>query len=351
LKYVILAGGSGTRLWPLSRAKKPKQFLCLENNYSLIQNTALRVSKKNGEDIFVITTKNSKKIIYKQLKQVLPKFKKENLIIEPIGRNTAPAIAFGSLFFDPDDIIVILSADHYIKDGNKFISALKKAKKIAQENHIVTLGIIPDYPKTNYGYIKRTNVSILNGYKVQNFVEKPDESTAKKYLKDNNYFWNAGIFIFKVRIFLDELKKHSKEIFNVLEKIKFKKEKKKKITLDDYKKFKNISIDYAIMEKSNLLVVIPSDFGWNDIGGFASLYEILNKDKNNNVIRIDNENFINVNSKNIMVIGKNKKIVAIDIKNLFVIDTPDALLITNKNSTEKIKSVVENLKKNNSQVT
>lgn len=347
MKYVILAGGSGTRLWPLSRTKYPKQFLCLENENSLLQNTALRVSKENGKDIFVIAAKNSQNINYKQLKQVLPNFKKSNLITEPVGRNTAPAIAFGCLFFDPEDIIVILSADHYIKDEKKFNSTLKKAEKIAGENYIVTLGIIPDSPKTAYGYIKKSNNRIYSGYKVENYVEKPDEETAIKYLKKGDYFWNAGIFIFKVKVFLEELKKHSKDIYNNLENIKHKKEKNKKITLDDYKNFKNISVDYAVMEKSNLLVVIPSDFEWSDIGGFKSLYEILEKDKNNNVIKIAKDNFININSNNIMVFGGNKKIVAIDLKDISIIDTKDALLITNNNSTEKIKMVVEYLKGKN----
>ena len=351
MKYVILAGGSGTRLWPLSRTKFPKQFLNLVNKNSLIQNTALRVSKNNGKDIFVITNKNSQKIIYKQLKKVLSNFKKNNLILEPIGKNTAPAIAFGSLFFKPDDIIVILSADHYIKDEKKFNKILDKAEKIAEENYIVTLGIIPDSPKTSYGYIEKSNDAIYDGFKVKKYIEKPEESRAKKYLKKGNYFWNAGIFIFKISIFLNELKKHSTDIYNTLEKLKYKKEKKKKITINDYKDFKNISVDYAIMEKSNLLVVIPSDFGWSDIGGFKSLYEILDKDKKNNVIKIEDNNFININSKNIMVIGENRKIVAIDLENISIIDTPDALLVTNNKSTEKIKEVVEYLKKKNSKET
>lgn len=343
MKYVILAGGSGTRLWPLSRAKYPKQFLCLENKNSLLQNTALRVSKENGKDIFVIATKDSQKIIYKQLKQVLSNFKKSNLITEPVGRNTAPAIGFGCLFFDPEDIIVILSADHYIKDEKKFNLTLQEAERIAKENYIVTLGIIPDSPKTAYGYIKKSNNPIFKGYKVEKYVEKPDESSAKKYLKNGNYFWNAGIFIFKVKTFLDELKKHSKDIYNVLENIKIKKQKNKKITINDYKNFINISVDYAVMEKSNLLVVIPSKFEWSDIGGFKSLYEILEKDNNNNVIKTSKDNFININSSNLMVFGEGKKIVAIDLKDISIIDTKDALLITNNNSTEKIKKVVEYL--------
>ncbi len=343
MKYLILAGGSGTRLWPLSRTRFPKQFLTLFNKYSLLQNTALRVSKEKGKDIFVVTNKDSEDLIINQLSKVLPDFKKENIIVEPVGRNTAPAIAFSCLFFDSEDIIVVLSADHYIKNEKLLNKNLMKAKKIADDNFIVTLGVVPDSPNTAYGYLKKRYNSIHGGFKVEEYIEKPNEINAKKYIEDGNYFWNAGIFIFKVKVFLEELKKYSKDIFNILEKIK--KKNTKKITLDDYKNFRNISVDYAVMEKSNLLVVIPAKFKWSDIGSFKSIYEILNKDKNKNVIKVGNDNFININSSNIMVFGGDRKIVAIDLKNISIIDTKDALLITNNSSTEKVKEAVEYLKK------
>ena len=343
MKYVILAGGSGTRLWPLSRRNFAKQFLNLVNDKSMLQDTACRVSKQNGKDIFIISNKDSEFVITKQLSEILTDYKKENLIVEPIARNTAPAIAYGCLFFKPDDVIVILSSDHYIKDEKKFNNTLMKAEKIANKGYIVTLGIIPDSPKTGYGYIKKGSDKILEGFKVEKFVEKPDDLKAKEYIKDGNYFWNAGIFIFKVSVFLEELKKYSTDVFRIFEGLQKKQCQGKEITKKDFIKFPKISVDYAVMEKSDLLVVTPGDFGWSDIGSYKSLYEILDKDKNNNALKIKKDDFININSKNIQVFGCNRKIAAINLKNLSIIDTPDAILVADNNNTEEVKKVVEKL--------
>ena len=346
MKYVILAGGSGTRLWPLSTKKRPKQFLNLINEKSMLQNTALRVSKNNGKDIFVVAGKESENLILKQLKDILTDFSMKNIISEPAGRNTAPAIAYSSLFFNPDDIIVILSSDHHISDEKAFNNILNDAKNIASENYIVTLGIIPDSPKTGYGYIKRSESKIQKAFKVECYIEKPDEITAKKYLNSGNYYWNAGIFIFKISAFLEELKKHSPEIYNTLNTIRNKISDKKEITIDDYNNFTKISIDYALMEKTDKLVVIPSDMGWSDIGSFKSLYEIVNKDKDLNVIKLPENNFINIGSKNIMVFGSKRKIAVIDVENISIIDTDEGLLITSNNSSEKVKEITEIIEEN-----
>ncbi len=340
MKYLILAGGKGTRLWPLSRSQYSKQFLNLVDGRSLLQNTALRVSKKQGKDIFIISNKDSKLVIFDQMNEVFKNFDENNLIVEPVGRNTAPAIAYSTLYFDESDIIAVLSSDHHISDNLKYNKILAEAEQIADKNYIVTLGIKPDSPKTGYGYIKKSDKKVSKGFIVEKFVEKPDKSRAMKYLKVGDYFWNAGIFIFKIGIFLEELKKYSPEIYDTLTVIREKLNKHGSIDDKDFKQFREISIDYALMEKTPKTVVIPSDFGWNDIGSFKSLQELLPRDKNLNAIRMNNtDDFINIDSTNLLVHGYDRKIAAINLKDMVIIDTPDALLISDSGRTEDVKNV------------
>lgn len=349
MKYLILAGGSGTRLWPLSRKSFAKQFLNLTNDYSMLQNTAMRVSKKHGKDIFVISGGDYQFIINTQLVEVLNEYNFDNLIVEPSARNTAPAIAFSALHFEDDDVIAVLSSDHHIEDGVKFNEILEQAKEIALDDKIVTLGIIPTSPKTGYGYIHKSNEKVKSGFKVEKFVEKPTLEKAKEYIDCGDYFWNAGIFVFKVKTFFEELKKYSTEIYNHCEKLKTKIKNREKITKEEFDKFQNISIDYALMEKSNLLVVIPSQFGWSDIGSFHSLYEILPKDHDNNSLKIEKDNFINIDSKNLLVYGSyDRKIATINLSDLIIIDTKDALLISDNRKSEHVKEIVQKLQESRS---
>lgn len=343
MKYLILAGGSGSRLWPLSRKNYPKQFLALINEYSLLQNTVLRVSKQKGKDVFIVSSCDSYAIIEEQVRKVLPDFENKNLILEPVGRNTLPAIAYSTIFFEEEDIVAVLSADHYIKNEKKFNDLLFEAESIAKDSYIVTLGIVPDQPKTGYGYIKKSNKKIASAFFVERFVEKPTLDKAIEYVNDGNYFWNAGIFVFKVSLFLSELKKFEPDLFNVLEALKEKIKKGEKITYNDYIKFKNISIDYGIMEKTDKITVLPADIGWSDIGSFKSIYEIAEKDKSNSVFRIADQKRFDLESKNIFVIGNKRSIVTIDLKDILIVDTDDALLVSNLESTEKIKFAYETL--------
>lgn len=345
MKYIVLAGGSGTRLWPMSRKNAPKQFIDLVNEKTMLQNTVERVTKEDGGDIFVISNDTSRFIILDQISQLYKSFSEKNIIVEPTARNTAPAIAYGTLSFNDDDVVAVLSSDHHILDNAAFNKALEDAAAIAEKGYIVTLGIVPDSPRTGYGYIKKSAQKQGSGFVVEKFVEKPDVKTAESYLKDGNYFWNAGIFIFKVSTFHEELKKHAPSIYDTLMRIKDKLAVNEIITVSDFEQFEKISIDYAVMEKSDRICVVPAEFGWSDVGSFKSLYDILPHDKNNNALKGDVENIININSNNSLIIGSNRKITTIGLDNITIVDTPDALLVANSDDTEKVKDIVNILDK------
>ena len=341
MKYLILAGGTGSRLWPLSRAGYPKQFLSLIDDKSMLQNTILRVSS-NPEDIYIVTNKSTSHIIYQQIKDIFPSFSKTHIILEPVGRNTAPAIAYGLLGFDDNDVVAVLSADAYIADEAGFVSVLNEAGSLAMQNYIVTLGITPTSPATGYGYIMRSEQKAGSGYIAQEFVEKPDLPTAQSYVDSGKYFWNAGIFVFRVKTFYEELAKYAPNISEVALSLKGKSE----ISESDYSRFDKISVDYAVMEHSSRVAVIEADIGWNDIGSFKSLYEILPKDDNRNVCKIDKSKLISVNSNSNYFHG-NKQIIAIGVDNLVVADTDDALLISSMECCQQIKDATNILEKQN----
>ncbi len=339
MNIVILAGGSGTRLWPLSRKMYPKQLLSLIGDFSLIQNTALRTK---NYPTYVVTNEETSFIIEKQLKDVLPSFYKENVIIEPVGMNTAPAIAYATTFFNENDIIAILPSDHYIQDEDRFLTLLKEAEELAKKNYIVTFGITPSRPETGYGYIQTKMDQIKNAKKVHSFKEKPPLDIAQQYVKDGNYFWNSGMFVFSVKTMKEELEKHSKDIYNVLMNIKG------SVTLEEYQQFPSISIDYAVMEKTDRILLLEADMGWNDIGGFEALYDNLDVNKEGNAIK-GNVDYYGIHSENNLVYSSaNNKIVAsIGINDMVIVDTEDALLVANKKDSQLVKNVVEELKEKN----
>lgn len=339
---IILCGGSGTRLWPISRTLMPKQFVKLFSHKSLFQLTVERNSKL-CKSSFIVSNSEQYFLALDQLEEL--NIENNKYLLEPIGRNTAPAIALACMQLDYDEIVLVTPSDHLIKDEKEYEKVLNKAKEFASENKLVTFGITPTFAETGFGYIET-----VNEFDVKAFHEKPNFETATSYLKAGNYYWNSGMFCFKAGVFLDELKNYSPEIYEA-SKIAFENANNTndliRIKLEDMINIPEDSIDYAVMEKSNIVKVIPSNISWSDVGSFDSLYEELPKDENSNTI---NDNHISIDSKNNLVYGVERKIATIDIEDLIIIDSGDALLISKKGSSQKVKKVVEKLKESNSQL-
>ena len=362
---IILSGGSGTRLWPISRTLEPKQFCKLINNISLFQETVLR-NKDFCNKQFIVLNSEQYFMALDQLEEI--DLNNSKYLLESVGRNTAPAIALACMELEPDDLVLVTPSDHLIKDLSEYNNILKKAKILVEKDYIVTFGITPNYPETGYGYIEAKGEDVIK------FHEKPSVEIAKTYLEKGNYYWNSGIFAFKVKIYLNELKKYSPEIF---EKSKIAYENAKKNTLNSLilriseKDMQNIpdeSIDFAVMEKSKIVKVIPSFIGWSDLGSFESLYDVLPKDESNTTVLgefgyssnklTDFKNYsaqnnhsdkhINIDAKNNLIFSSNRTIATVDIEDLIIVDTPDALLVTKKGSSAKVRDVVQILKNQNS---
>jgi mannose-1-phosphate guanylyltransferase len=341
---IILCGGSGTRLWPISRTLMPKQFVKLfleesaehKDKKSLFQLTVERNSKVCNSQ-FIVSNAEQYFLSVDQLEEL----KKENnkYLLEPVGRNTAPAIALACMELDPEEIVLVTPSDHLIKNEEEYSKVLEKAKELALKDNLVTFGITPTFAETGFGYIESENE-----YDVKAFHEKPDFETATSYLEAGNYYWNSGMFMFKAGVFLEELKKYSPEIFDT-SKDALANSSKDNITRIKHEDMMNIpedSIDYAVMEKSSKVKVVPSDIAWSDVGSFDSLYEELPKDENGNTL---NKNHVSVNSKNNLIYGNQRKIATVDIEDCIIVDTGDALLISKKGSSQKVKKVVEEVRK------
>lgn len=338
---VILCGGAGTRLWPISRSLMPKQFIKLFDNKSLFQLTVERNSRL-CQSQFIVSNAEQYFLALDQLEELNKS--NNSYLLEPVGRNTAPAIALACMALNDDEIVLVTPSDHLIKDEKEYEKVINKAKEFANDNKIVTFGITPTFAETGYGYIES-----VNEFNVKAFHEKPNFEIATSYLKAGNYYWNSGMFCFKAGVFLEELKKYSPKIYET-SKIAFANVNKQdliRIKYDDMINIPENSIDYAVMEKSNIVKVVPSNIFWSDVGSFDALYEELSKDENNNT---KNENHISINSKNNLVYGNERKIATVDIEDLIIIDTGDALLISKKGSSQKVKKVVEKLKEQNSQL-
>jgi mannose-1-phosphate guanylyltransferase len=312
----------------------PKQFVKMFDEQSLFQLTLKRnatLCKKQ----FVVSNIDQYFLSKDQIEE-LGEYD-SNYLLEPFGRNTAPAIALACFDLDYDEIVLITPSDHLIKNHTEYQNVLNRAKKLASEDYLVTFGIAPTYAETGYGYIEADNED------VKAFHEKPDSQRAQHYLECGNYYWNSGMFCFKAGIFLDELKAHSPEIYNT-SKIAYENSKKSdmiRISHEDMANIPEDSIDYAVMEKSSRVKVVKSDIDWSDVGSFDSLYEELEKDSDGNT---KNENHVSIDSKNNLIYGDERKIATVDIEDLIVVDTADALLISKKGSSQKVKEIVKKIK-------
>lgn len=339
---LILCGGSGTRLWPISRSLMPKQFVKFFDNRSLFQMTVGRNCQLCDNKMIVSNAEQ----YFLALDQLEELHQENNFyLLEPIGRNTAPAIALACMALDPEEIVLVTPSDHLIKNEIEYVKVVKKAQILASENYLVTFGIQPTFPEIGFGYIE------ADGDNVKAFHEKPDIATATMYLGSDHYYWNSGMFCFKVGVFLEELAKYSPVIFNTCriayENKLYLQDSQIKIKLDDMLSIPEDSIDYAVMEKSNIVKVLTANIMWSDLGSFDALYEELPKDIYGNTI---NKKHISIDSTKNLVFGNDRIIATIDIDDLIIVDTGDALLISRKGSSQKVKKVVEALKNGKSEL-
>lgn len=343
---LIMAGGRGERFWPRSRKNLPKQFLSLTGDgKTLIQLTVERILPLVAmEDIFIATNKDYKELVKKQL----PELPEENILCEPVGRNTAPCIGLGAMHIAKkyeEALMLVFPSDHLIKYNSMFVSTLKEACRIAEEeNNLVTIGITPDYPETGYGYIKfNPNESKGQAFAVDRFVEKPTREVAKEYLETEEYLWNSGMFVWKTSSILKNIELFMKDIYEGLVRIKesIGTEEQEQVLEKEFTAFRSESVDYGIMEKADNIYTIPGTFGWDDVGSWLAVDHIRKSNEMGNVV---SGNVITVNSRNCIIEGANKLIAAVGLEDLIIVDTEDATLICEKKSTADIKKVLENLK-------
>ncbi|MDD5155736.1 MAG: mannose-1-phosphate guanylyltransferase [Candidatus Omnitrophica bacterium] len=339
---VVLAGGAGSRFWPVSRESIPKQFLAIYSDRTLIEETIQRISplikKKN---IYIATNR----IHSRKIKDCLKAFDipRGNFFFEPAGRNTLAPIAFFSAKIKgihPQAVIAVMPSDHFIKNNRKYLRSLSRAIHLAQKGFIVTIGIRPSRPETGYGYIKAkigTGAKARGFFKVDKFIEKPTLAKAKKLVSDKNYFWNSGTFIFRADVMLEEIRKFSPVVYKAIMKMHSPKDINRL-----WRRLPSVSIDYAVMEKTGKAVLLPCDYGWLDLGHWKAMEELLRKDKEGNIFI--GGKCIDVGSRSSLVWSDNRLVATIGLNNMIVVDTEDALLVCSKDKAQDVKKVVQLLK-------
>lgn len=346
---VIMAGGRGERFWPKSRQSLPKQFLRLIGDETMLQKTVSRMEKLLApENIYIITAENHQKIVRHQV----PEIPKENIILEPCGRDTAAAVGLAAIIIqqkDPTGVMVVLPADHYIADEDRFMDILRGAVKAAAQNHAVTIGITANRPETGFGYIARgrfyQNFAGIPSYHVERFTEKPNHQQALEFLESGCYFWNSGIFVWKVDVIRYLIREHLTSLAEGLEKIAEAAGTNRypQVLQDIYAKLPRISIDYGVMEKAQGILMIPGDFGWDDVGSWTALESYKEKDMNGNIL--DGQGVL-VDTKNTMVQASDKVVATLGVDNLIVVEDEGSILICHKQKAQELKKVIKALQEN-----
>lgn len=353
---VILCGGSGSRLWPLSRSAYPKQFLdLLDSGYSMLQQTQLRLAGLEDTagsrlaDTIVVCNAENRFLVAQQLQDINAGI--GSILLEPCARNTAPAVAcaaFQALAHDPDAVLLVLPADHVIAQHQSFTRAVEIAVEAANDGSLVTFGVKPTHAETGYGYIRKGSQGSSSAcHQIESFVEKPDEKTAQQYLESGDYLWNSGMFVFSARAYLDELKKQAADIVDACEAaFRAARQDLDFLCLDagHFESCRADSIDYAVMEGAENRAVVGLDAGWSDVGSWSSLWDIDEKDDQNNVHHGD---VISINTQNSFIHSNNRLVATLGVENLVIVDTDDALLIADREQAQGVKDLVTRLKQDN----
>ncbi|MCL1634623.1 mannose-1-phosphate guanylyltransferase/mannose-6-phosphate isomerase [Luteimonas sp. SX5] len=346
LHPVILSGGSGSRLWPLSRQNLPKQFLALVGDLSLFQETIRRAEALPDVQLPVtVCSEDHRFMVGEQLQAI--GVGNGGILLEPIARNTAPAIALAAQHLiakDPDATMLVLPADHLIEDEAAFREAIVRAASLAEQGWLVTFGIQPDYAETGYGYILRGE-ALEGGYRIERFVEKPDQATAERYLAEGSYAWNSGMFLFKAQRYLDELSRHAPAMLDAVRNAYADAEADLdfiRVGKQAFAESPNDSIDYAVMEKTERAAVVPVSCGWSDIGSWSSLWSVAERDADGNLYDGD---VISIDTRDSLVHASARRMIAtIGVEELIIVDTPDATLVARKDRVQDVKAIVDKLK-------